>query len=81
MLEDIAAGLNYSAFTSVQLVQAYLRRTGEVKKDFNVVLEANPDAEQLAADLDKERSERGPRGYIPSNSKHSQARADQSFAL
>ncbi|KAK6000665.1 hypothetical protein QM012_003390 [Aureobasidium pullulans] len=50
------------------LVQAYKFRIDEVNDEFNAVLEVNPDAEDIAANLDKERDNnklRGPLHGIP----------------
>lgn len=62
-LEDLSAGLASKQFTSVQLVQAYKLRIDEVNDEFNAVLEVNPDAENIAASLDKERDDKKLRGY------------------
>jgi amidase len=62
-LEDLTTGLDAQRFTSVQLVTAYKRRISEVNDEFNAVLEVNPDAEKIAAELDKERLQKGARGY------------------
>lgn len=62
-LEDLSAGLASKQFTSVQLVQAYKLRIDEVNDEFNAVLEVNPDAEDIAASMDKERDDKKLRGY------------------
>lgn len=69
-IEELSAGMNAKNFTSLQLVRAYKRRIAEVNHDFNVVLEVNPDAESIARELDKERVEKGARGYEVQTPKH-----------
>ncbi len=53
--------------TSVELVRAYQKRIAELDRDgprLRSVLELNPDAEEAALELDRERRERGPRGPL-----------------
>ncbi|KAI9781341.1 MAG: hypothetical protein M1816_002409 [Peltula sp. TS41687] len=67
-VEDLVAGLESGLFTSVDLVNAYLRRIQEVNGTLNVVTEVNPDATAIAAQLDAERSNgtvRGPLHGVP----------------
>ncbi|PFH62934.1 hypothetical protein XA68_10987 [Ophiocordyceps unilateralis] len=67
-LEELQAGLNAGYFTSVDLVRAYVARTGEVNDKLRAVLEINPDAEVIARKLDAERQQghrRSPLHGIP----------------
>src|ERR1700690_3187230 len=53
--------------TSVQLVHQYLERIARLDKagpKLNSVIELNPEAEAIAASLDRERKERGSRGPL-----------------
>jgi amidase len=63
-LEDLACGLGLGMFTSVDLVEAYVARIGEVNSTLRMVTELNPDARQIAADLDAERARGGVRGPL-----------------
>lgn len=67
-LEDLNEGLEQGFFTSVDLANAYLGRIGEVNDILNVVTEVNPDALEIASDLDDLRASgtvRGPLHGIP----------------
>ncbi len=61
-LDDIAAGLDARQFSCVDLVRAYLARTRELNSELHVVIEYNPDAEAIAAELDREILQKGRRG-------------------
>lgn len=53
--------------TAVSLVEYYLARIAQIDRDgpvLNSVLELNPEAEAIAAALDAEREEQGPRGPL-----------------
>ncbi|KAI1769724.1 glutamyl-tRNA amidotransferase subunit A [Hypoxylon cercidicola] len=66
-IDTLQAGFNGGHFTSVDLVKAYLKRIEEVDS-LNPVIETNPDALAIAAELDAERSAgiiRGPLHGIP----------------
>ncbi len=55
------------ALTAVSLTESYLSRIGELDQAgprLNSVIEINPDALEIAAALDRERAERGPRGPL-----------------
>ncbi len=54
--EEIQDGFECGAFTSVQLTMAYIARINEVNPILNAVLEINPDALAIAADLDAKRA-------------------------
>jgi amidase len=63
-LADLEAGLTANRFTSASLVEQYLTRIADVDKKINSVIELNPDAPAIAAALDRERKEKGPRGPL-----------------
>jgi amidase len=63
-LADLEAGLTASRFTSAALVEQYLNRIADVDKKLNSVIELNPDAPAIAASLDRERKEKGPRSPL-----------------
>ena len=60
-LDEIASGLDLYQFTSEDLVRAYIARIKEVNAKLNVVLEINPDAIDIARQLDDERAISGRR--------------------
>lgn len=67
-LEDLVWGLDTRLFTSVDLVNAYTARIMEVNSTLRMVAELNPDALDIAAELDAERASgvtRGPLHGIP----------------
>ncbi|KAK5662707.1 hypothetical protein OQA88_8623 [Cercophora sp. LCS_1] len=51
-IDDLEEGLSRSLFTSVDLVSAYLARIEQVNPVLHVVNEVNPDALNIAAELD-----------------------------
>jgi amidase len=64
-IAELQTGLHDGAFTSVHLVQAYLKRIDEVNLKgpaLRAVLETNPSALAQAQLLDEERAVFGPRG-------------------
>jgi amidase len=66
-ISDLQQALQSGKYTSKQLVEKYSDRIGDIDKKGPVlqsVIEMNPDAERIAADLDRERKERGPRGPL-----------------
>ncbi|VDB96526.1 unnamed protein product [Peniophora sp. CBMAI 1063] len=66
-ISELQEGLTQKHFTSVNLVQAYLARIEEVNlrgPTLRAVIETNPHVLDKAAELDAERSERGPRGPL-----------------
>jgi len=63
-LTDLQAGLSAGLFTSVALVEQYIARIGVIDKQINSVIELNPDAPSIAAALDRERKEKGPRSPL-----------------
>lgn len=60
--QELNKGLDRGLFSSVDLVRAYLARIQEVKKDYNAIIEHNPDALEIAERLDTERQIKGRRG-------------------
>jgi amidase len=63
-LADLQAGLSSGRFTSAVLVEQYLARIGTIDKKVNSIIELNPDASAIAAALDRERKQKGPRGSL-----------------
>ena len=66
-ISDLAVSLEVGRYTSKQLVEKYFDRIGDIDKKgpaLHSVIELNPDAERIAADLDRERKERGLRGLL-----------------
>ena len=70
-ITDLQARMTSGEISSEELTQAYLERINEIDKSgptLNSVIEVNPDAAAIAANLDKERKEervRGPLHGIP----------------
>jgi amidase len=63
-LTDLEAALTSGRFTSAALVEQYLTRIATIDKKTNSVIELNPDAPSIAASLDRERQEKGPRSPL-----------------
>jgi amidase len=64
---DLQSVLTMGRVTSVELVRGFLDRIAKIDKagpKLNSVLELNPDAQAIAAALDRERKEKGPRGPL-----------------
>jgi amidase len=64
---QLQGALASGQLTSVELVQKYLTRIQQIDKSgprINSVIELNPDAEAIAAALDRERKEKGSRGAL-----------------
>ncbi|KAI1775450.1 amidase signature domain-containing protein [Hypoxylon cercidicola] len=55
-IDDLSAGLESGLFTSVDLVNTYVSRIMEVNDTLHAVIEINPDALAIAADLDAKRA-------------------------
>lgn len=51
-LDELQEGLNCGMFTSVDLVEAYISRIAETNAELRAVIEINPDALSIAAELD-----------------------------
>jgi amidase len=66
-MNEWQAMMTRGEITAVDLVQHYLERIEQIDRGgpaLNAVLELNPDAEMIAAKLDEERQEVGPRGPL-----------------
>ncbi len=64
---ELQRALQSGKYTSRSLVEKYVDRITEIDKDgprLNSVIEINPDAEQIAVALDRERKEKGARGPL-----------------
>ncbi|KAF2103069.1 amidase [Rhizodiscina lignyota] len=67
-IDELQTGFESGLFSSVQLTQAYIARIKEANLTLHAVTELNPDALEIAAQLDAERSNgtsRGPLHGIP----------------
>src|SRR5438874_1384812 len=66
-IADLQAGLKSGKYTAKSLVEKYLERIEAVDRKgpgLNSVIEVNPEATTIAAALDKDRKEKGPRGPL-----------------
>ena len=66
-LDDLAAGLASGELTSESITSAYLQRIEEIDRSgpaLNSVIELNPDALDIARELDQERADSGARGPL-----------------
>ena len=66
-IADLQGAMSRGNFTSLELVNAYLARIKSIDKSgprINSIIELNPDAKRIAADLDRERKAKGPRGPL-----------------
>src|SRR5690348_14931938 len=63
-IADLQAGMKSGKYTSSHLVQQYVARIQAMDKQVNSVLELNPDAAEIAAQMDAERKAKGPRGPL-----------------
>lgn len=63
-IDSMQMAMETGAVTSEELVRVYLERIDKYDPIINAVLEMNPDALQIAKDLDKERKESGSRGNL-----------------
>ena len=64
---DIQKGFQSGQFTAQSLTEAYLARIDAIDRHgpaINAVIELNPDALKIAAELDRERQAKGPRGPL-----------------
>src|SRR5262245_54396619 len=62
-ISDLQQALQSGNYSSKQLVEKYSDRIVDIDKkgpQLRSVIEMNPDAERIAADLDRERKEKGP---------------------
>ena len=66
-ITELQQGMQSGKYSSRELVEKYSDRISDIDKKgpaLASVIEMNPDAEQIAAALDRERKERGPRGPL-----------------
>ncbi len=66
-LDALARGMSSGRYSSQKLVERYLMRIASLDKhgpSVNSVIEVNPDASSIAAALDRERRQKGPRGPL-----------------
>ncbi|MED3561357.1 amidase family protein [Bacillus xiapuensis] len=63
-IQEMQEKLSSGELTSKELIMLYLHRISTFDKEFNSILEINPDALQIAAALDAERIETGPRSLL-----------------
>src|SRR6185503_1139253 len=66
-ITELQQGMQSGKYSSRELVEKYADRISDIDKKgpaLASVIEMNPDAEQIAAALDRERRERGPRGPL-----------------
>ncbi|KAJ4339819.1 hypothetical protein N0V87_003019 [Didymella glomerata] len=78
--DELIAGLEAGQFTSLDLVQVYVKRILEVNSTLHMVTEINPDAWSIAIKLDEERAcgnVRGPLHGLPILIKNNIATADE----
>lgn len=66
-IAQLQESLGLGRVTAIQLVHEYVDRIAHIDKagpKLNAVIELNPEAEAIAAALDRERKEKGPRGPL-----------------
>src|SRR5580692_5595139 len=66
-IPELQDGMRSGRFTAQSLVEKYSARIDEIDKHgpaVNAVIEMNPDAPSIAAELDRERKAKGPRGPL-----------------
>jgi amidase len=66
-IPELQDGMKSGRFTAQSLVEKYSARIDEIDKHgpaVNAVIEMNPDAPSIAAELDRERKAKGPRGPL-----------------
>ncbi|NOU63675.1 amidase [Paenibacillus sp. LMG 31461] len=63
-IASMQAAMETGSVTSEELVRVYLERIDEYDSTINSILEINPEAIQIAKDLDQERKESGSRGNL-----------------
>src|SRR5450432_2602137 len=66
-IDDIQKGFQSGQFTAQSLTEAYLARIDAIDRHgpaVNAVIELNPDALKIAAELDRERMTKGPRSSL-----------------
>lgn len=66
-ISELQQQLHSGRYSARSLVEKYVNRIKDIDKDgpeLNSVIEINPDAESIAATLDRERKDKGPRGAL-----------------
>lgn len=63
-IAELQAAMEDRRLTSRILVRTYLRRIEKLDPQLKSIIEVNPDALDIARELDRERRERGPRGPL-----------------
>src|SRR5215213_4812190 len=66
-VSELQAGMKSGEHTSRSITEMYLARIQEIDRRgpaINSVIEVNPDALSIAAELDRERKQKGPRGPL-----------------
>ncbi|KAA9132742.1 amidase [Marinihelvus fidelis] len=63
-VDELQAAMTGGELDSVDITRHYLDRIERVDPGINAIIETNPDAEAIAAALDRERAETGPRGPL-----------------
>jgi amidase len=66
-ISDLQAGMQAGKYSAAELTRRYTERIAEIDKNgpgLNSVIELNPDAMQLAEQLDRERKQKGARGPL-----------------
>src|SRR5215510_15273265 len=66
-IAELQQGMQSGKYSARSLVEKYVDRINDVDKkgpSVNSVIELNPEAEQIAEALDRERREKGPRGPL-----------------
>jgi len=66
-VSELQAGMKSGKYTAASITQKYLERIEEIDRQgpgINSVIEVNPDALKIAAELDRERKAKGPRGPL-----------------
>src|SRR3982074_3779415 len=66
-IAELQSGMASGKHTAQSLVRKYLNRIEDIDKHgpaVNALIELNPDALSIAAELDKERKAKGPRGPL-----------------
>jgi amidase len=79
-ITELQEAMNAGSLTARQLTELYLERIAQLDPTLHAIIEINPEALQIADELDRERQERGPRGPlhgIPVLVKENMATRDQ----
>src|SRR5579875_981991 len=63
-ITELHAAMQHGHLTAQHLVELYLERIQKLNPLLNAVIEINPDALDIASQLDQERTQTGPRGPL-----------------